>query len=63
MTGLLFLLIAILSFIIALALGWGSLGATIIFLLLISLASLIVSDKEKNDTQQLPDPHDERPTD
>jgi len=44
---ILFLLVTVLSFVTALALGWGSLGASILFLLLMSITSLIVSGKEK----------------
>ena len=49
MPGILFFLIIVLSFVIALALGLGGLGASIIYLLLMTLVSLIVSGKKKDD--------------
>ena len=50
MPGILVLIIIVLSFIIAFALGLGGLGASIIYLLLMSLASLIIAGKKKDDS-------------
>lgn len=47
MPVILFLLIIVLSFVIALALDLGGLGASIIYLLLMTVTSLIVSGIEK----------------
>lgn len=63
MIPLLVITLVLLSFVIALALGLGNLGASIIYMLLVTLVGLIAAGKQKKDAQKLPDNHDERSTD
>ena len=62
MYGILVLVVTALSFIIALVFDLGSLGASIIYLLLITLIGLLFARKEK-DTPKLPDSGNKRLTD
>lgn len=59
---LLFLVVTVLSFILALSFDLGSLGASIIYLLLITIIGLLFFRK-KNDVPELPDNDTKRLTD
>ncbi len=63
MTLLLVIVLFVLSLVIALALGLGSLGASIIYMLLVTLVAFISTGRQNDDTPKLPDGHDERLTD
>ena len=63
MTLLLVIVLFVLSLVISLALGLGSMGASIIYMLLVTLVALISTGRQNDDTPKLPDDHDERLTD
>ena len=63
MTLLLIIVLFVLSLVISLALGLGSMGASIIYMLLVTLVALISTGRQKDDPPKLPDDHDERLTD
>lgn len=62
MYGILVLVVTALSFILALVFDLGSLGASIIYLLLITIIGLLFFRK-KNDMTELPDSGNKRLTD
>ena len=63
MTFLLVLVLFVLSFVIALALGLGGLGSSLIYMLLVMLVAFISTGKQEKDAAKLPDDHDDRLTD
>ncbi len=63
MFPLLIIALVLLSFVIAFALGLGGLGASLIYMLLLTVVAFIVTGKPEEDTKKLPDNHDERLTD
>lgn len=52
MSGILVLIIIVLSFIIAFALGLGGLGASIIYMLLLTVVAFIATGKQEKDAQK-----------
>lgn len=63
MFPLLIIALVLLSFVIAFVLGLGGLGASLIYMLLLTIVAFTVTGKPEDDTKELPDNHDERLTD